>query len=315
MYNPVEGKKWADVTIGSWTGTGYISLDKTTGAGAYMISGSLNGGSHPVIATGLVTLGMVLNILSSQYLLSAISLITVPTLLKLAGIALFMQGIYYIHMLLIAYVDYLATNDMTYFNKMCDWLFKSAFWSVVQSYFATWVYYEEAYKAYEEEKEAANAEVESGSGTTPEVKPEKDLDSASTLVEGRIGEKVTLYRGDRSSVTPDIVFNNGFTPKGTHDDPLLHTMSNTTAGNFVSTTASKDIAIDFAGKNGYVYVIETDNYININETYGNMARYPEQVEFTIPGGINASEVVGAYELKGGNIVGDFIPNPNYGGSN
>ena len=63
-------------------------------------------------------------------------------------------------MLLIAYVDYMATNDMTYFNQMCDWLFKSAFWSIVQSYFAAWIYYEEAYKAYEKEKEAADAEAE-----------------------------------------------------------------------------------------------------------------------------------------------------------
>ena len=177
------------MTIGSWTGTGYISLDKDTGVGAYMISGSLNGGSHPVIATGLVTLGMVLDILSSQYLLSAISLITVPTLLKLAGIALFMQGIYYIHMLLIAYVDYMTTNDMTYFNQMCDWLFKSAFWSVVQSYFATWIYYEEAYKAYEEEKEAADAEVERGSETTQETTPETKPETTPTGgKESNIGE-------------------------------------------------------------------------------------------------------------------------------
>ena len=74
-------------------------------------------------------------------------------------------------MLLIAYVDYMATNDMTYFNQMCDWLFKSAFWSVVQSFFATWIYYEEAYKAYEEKKEAADAEVERGSGAIPETNP------------------------------------------------------------------------------------------------------------------------------------------------
>ena len=33
------------VTIGSWSGSGYIVLDPKSGAGAYMISGGLNGGS------------------------------------------------------------------------------------------------------------------------------------------------------------------------------------------------------------------------------------------------------------------------------
>ncbi len=58
-----------------------------------------------------------------------------------------------------------------------------------------------------------------------------------------------LYRGERSTMSPDIVFENGFTPKGMHDDVLLHTNSNTTAGNFISTTDNFEIARDgFAGK-------------------------------------------------------------------
>ena len=65
----------------------------------------------------------------------------------------------------------------------------------------------------------------------------------------------TLFRGDKASVVPEDVFQIGFKPKGTHNDALLHTKSNTTAGNFVSTSSDKAIATDFAGKNGYVYVI------------------------------------------------------------
>ena len=68
---------------------------------------------------------------------------------------------------------------------------------------------------------------------------------------------MTLYRGDRSSVTPDVAFKEGFTPKGTGNDLLGHTTSNTTPGNFVSTSADKGIAQGFAGKNGYVYEINT----------------------------------------------------------
>ncbi len=38
------------------------------------------------------------------------------------------------------------------------------------------------------------------------------------------------------------------------------------------------------------------------------------MEFSIPGGIKSSEIVGAYKKQGGEIVGDFIPNPNFGGN-
>ena len=85
----------------------------------------------------------------------------------------------------------------------------------------------------------------------------------------------TLFRGDKVNITPDNVFLNGFEPKGTHNDALLHTKSNTTAGNFVSTSSDKAIATEFAGKNGYVYVIQTDNYVDINSTYGAGVYFPE----------------------------------------
>ena len=124
----------------------------------------------------------------------------------------------------------------------------------------------------------------------------------------------TLFRGDRASVVPDDVFQNGFKPKGTHNDALLHTKSNTTAGNFVSTSGDKTIATEFAGKNGYVYVLQTDNYVDINSTYGAGAYFPEQMEFSIPGGIKPSEIVGAYKKQDGKIIGDFIPNLNFGGN-
>ena len=58
----------------------------------------------------------------------------------------------------------------------------------------------------------------------------------------------TLFRGDKASVVPNDVFQNGFKPKGTHNDALLHTKSNTTAGNFVSISSDKIIATEFAEK-------------------------------------------------------------------
>ena len=88
------------------------------------------------------------------------------------------------------------------------------------------------------------------------------IGNAFSRVKSRSNSKI-LFRGDKASVVPDDVFRNGFKPKGMHNNALLHTKSNATAGNFVSTSADKDIATEFAGKNGYVYVIQTDNYIDI----------------------------------------------------
>ena len=157
------------------------------------------------------------------------------------------------------------------------------------------------------------------------VSPEQNRPSgpvADMPNDGRHGEggsksgttSKTVYRGDRASVVPEDVFQNGFSPKGTHNDALLHTKSNATAGNFVSTSGDMSIATDFGGKNGYVYVIQTDNYVDINATYGAGGYFPEQIEFSIPGGIKPSEIVGAYKKQGGKIVGDLIPNPNFGGN-
>lgn len=37
------------------------------------------------------------------------------------------------------------------------------------------------------------------------------------------------------------------------------------------------------------------------------------MEFSIPGGIKPSEIIGTYKLQGGKIVGVFIFNTNFGG--
>lgn len=62
-----------------------------------------------------------------------------------------------------------------------------------------------------------------------------------------------------------------------------------------------------------MYVIETNNYVDINKTYGMDALFLEQMEFSVPGGIKPSEIIGVYKKQGGVVVGDIIPNPNYGG--
>ena len=115
-----------------------------------------------------------------------------------------------------------------------------------------------------------------------------------------------MFRGDRSSVTPEVAFKEGFTPKGSGNDLLAHTTSNTTPGNFVSTSADKWIAQQFACKNGYVYEIDASNYIDVNSALGANSPFPEQMEFAIPGGIIPSQIKGAWTS-----TGEFIPNPGY----
>ena len=77
----------------------------------------------------------------------------------------------------------------------------------------------------------------------------------------------------------------------------------------------KNIAEGFAGKNGFVYEIDTSNYINVNESLGASSPFPEQVEFSIPGGVSPSEIKGAWVMEGGKLTGEFIPNPAYTGGN
>lgn len=44
------------------------------------------------------------------------------------------------------------------------------------------------------------------------------------------------------------------------------------------------------------------------------ADFQEQLEFSIQGGIKPSEIVGVYKKQGGKTIGNFLPNPNFGGN-
>ena len=196
-----------DVTIGSWTGTGYISLDKATGAGAYMISGSLNGGAKPVIATGMAIYALFMELGSAYFLINALSLVLVPGIIKLAGVALIMQGIYVINMMLIAYIDYMATYDEAYFDQFVNWFLKSGLISSIQlecAYLLLSLFW--VAEAWDDEKEENNSEVETNPETTPETNqeatPETNIEATPETTplsgqtggdEGNVGEGGTNY--------------------------------------------------------------------------------------------------------------------------
>ena len=120
-----------------------------------------------------------------------------------------------------------------------------------------------------------------------------------------------VYRGDRSSNSPDKVFVEGLKPKGTSDNLLDH-VTNREPGNYISTSKSFDIAKEFAGKNGYIYDIEAAGGIDVNLTLGENSPYPEQGEVSFPGGIPPSEIRGAWPVNKFE-VGEYIENQNYGG--
>lgn len=118
-----------------------------------------------------------------------------------------------------------------------------------------------------------------------------------------------LFRGDRSSRTPAIVFVTGFLPKGTNTDLIAHTRSNSVGSNFIATTRFPAIAAGFAGRNGFVFLIRTNRGIDVNSVLGSASRFPEQGEVAIPGAVFPQEIIGAFPLRRGRLTGAFIPNP------
>ncbi len=104
-----------DVTIGDWTGTGYILLDETTGAASYMISGGLNGGEVP--------LELQLLVLASSFASASNAALLVDVLSKSIFAAMFPVMIYAVYASIIllvsimivdmyvSYYDYIMSGD------------------------------------------------------------------------------------------------------------------------------------------------------------------------------------------------------------
>lgn len=151
----------------------------------------------------------------------------------------------------------------------------------------------------------AGDKVAKGSGTATSTL-EKVVDEAPNS-----GQARTVFRGERPSRSPDVVFEQGLQPKGTNTDLLRHVTGNQPDTNFIATSLRPRIAKGFAGKNGYIYVIRTKNGVNVNDTLGSKSPFPEQFEVAIPGGVSKGEIIGAFKMNNGDIVGDFIPNPSY----
>jgi RHS repeat-associated protein len=120
-----------------------------------------------------------------------------------------------------------------------------------------------------------------------------------------------LFRGDRASRTPDIVFTQGIAPKGSGTELLQHASTSSYRSHWVPTSRSIEVAKGFAHRRGYVYVVRSGRGVDVNDMLRAKSPFPEQLEIAIPDGIKPGEIVGAYRVEGQKIVGEFIPNPNF----
>ena len=139
-----------------------------------------------------------------------------------------------------------------------------------------------------------------------------------------------LYRG--SQIPPEVVFEQGFLPAGTHNDLKTHTQGVLnpdtgykihTPGNFVSTSARESFAQNLAhhrsthgGKykeetNGWLYYIYPDsvNDIDVNRAIPDH-KWHGEFEIAVPGGIPPERIIGVRPVSAEGKVGDFIWNPN-----
>jgi len=122
-----------------------------------------------------------------------------------------------------------------------------------------------------------------------------------------------LFRGD--SKHPDEVFENGFKSKGESNDLYLHALdSNDPPSNFISTSPSKNTAIDFATsygtRKGYLYTLKSIPGHDVNLELGKMTPFSNEQEFAVHNKIHPEDILGVTPLnRDGSYVGYSIPNP------
>jgi RHS repeat-associated protein len=133
------------------------------------------------------------------------------------------------------------------------------------------------------------------------------LSSSSTAGPENDEARKYLFRGERASRPPTLVFSNGFKSRGANMNLLRHAQGASDSG-YIPTSRSLDIANQFAGKNGYIYVIRSARGIDVNAALGSKSPFPEQLEVAFPNYISGGEIYGVVPKVSG-IMGAFVPNP------
>ncbi|WLG21482.1 DUF6531 domain-containing protein [Pseudomonas sp. FP1154] len=123
-----------------------------------------------------------------------------------------------------------------------------------------------------------------------------------------------LYRGDLRG--PEVIFKEGFMSLGKSTDLLLHIWDNRNPpSNFVSTTTSVEVGLDFGTKygtrKGYLYVLKKIPGRDVNkELPPEDVPYSYEYEIAIPDRVRTEDIIGVTPLKrDGSYVGYSLPNP------
>lgn len=122
-----------------------------------------------------------------------------------------------------------------------------------------------------------------------------------------------LYRSDDRD--PATVFEQGFQVLDPSNNDLDAFVTHNGPSNFISTTRDEDLYMDWGSR--YRYTVDAPGGIDVDATmpngpYGPRSSDPES-EVAFQGGIPTEHIVGAHPTPPGGTIGEWIPNPNYGG--
>jgi len=119
-----------------------------------------------------------------------------------------------------------------------------------------------------------------------DVNVPNNTNAASSIADNTSDISSYTFRGDTRS--PDVIFNEGFKPRGESRDLFQHALDNTNPPSaYVSTSKSFDAANDFADN---VFVVRPKNGIDVNEVLGSKSPFPHELEIAIPDGVKPSDI-------------------------
>ena len=121
----------------------------------------------------------------------------------------------------------------------------------------------------------------------------------------------TVFRGDHRS--PEVIFKEGFQPRGTNGDLGEHQNGTNKDSAFVSTSKAISAAETFARyeKGSALYVIRDAKGVDVNETFGKASLYPDELEIAVPEGIRGDQIMGAWLADPDGNFTIYVANPDH----
>ncbi len=122
-----------------------------------------------------------------------------------------------------------------------------------------------------------------------------------------------LYRSDNRP--PSEIFDQGFQVRDATNNDLSQFVHTNGPSNFVSTTRDENLYQRWGSS--YRYTVDAPGGIDVDATMPNGPYAPHtsapESEIAFQGGVPAENIVGGNPVLPGGALGDWIPNPNYGG--